>query len=129
MADVRKYTEQIAGAKKGKDVRSSIVAAINEVSDENNQYNQVKADILAAQKSVNADVKKNEQVQQAFDADLQEAKSVNSSLVQNTNAAAQQERSLEADISTAVRQEDSLEADISTAAQQERSLELYQLIY
>ena len=37
MADVRKYTEQIASAKKGKDVRAAIVSAINEVSDENRQ--------------------------------------------------------------------------------------------
>ena len=29
MADVRKYTEQIAGAKKGKDVRSAIINAIS----------------------------------------------------------------------------------------------------
>ena len=40
MANVRKYTEQIASAKKGKDVRAAIVSAINEVSDENNTYNQ-----------------------------------------------------------------------------------------
>ena len=50
MANVRKYTEQIASAKKGKDVRAAIVSAINEVSDENNTYNQTKADIQAAQK-------------------------------------------------------------------------------
>lgn len=49
MANVRKYTEQIARAKKGKDVRAAIVSAINEVSDENNTYNQTKADIQAAQ--------------------------------------------------------------------------------
>ena len=42
MANVRKYTEQIASAKKGKDVRAAIVSAINEVSDENNTYNQDK---------------------------------------------------------------------------------------
>ena len=56
MADVRQYTEQIANAKKGKDVRASIVAAINAVSDENNTYNQVKADILDAQKEISEDV-------------------------------------------------------------------------
>lgn len=40
MANVRKYTEQIASAKKGKDVRAAIVSAINEVSDENNTIRQ-----------------------------------------------------------------------------------------
>ena len=52
MANVKKYTDQIAKAQKGRDVRNSIVAAINEVSDENNSYNQVKATILAAQQDV-----------------------------------------------------------------------------
>ena len=52
MADVKKYTDQIAKAQKGRDVRASIVKAINEVSDENNSYNQVKEDILAAQSDV-----------------------------------------------------------------------------
>ena len=80
MADVRKYTEQIASAKKGKDVRSAIVNAINEVSDENNTYNQTKADIQAAQKSINADVTKNQQTQQAFNSNLQEVKTVQKDL-------------------------------------------------
>lgn len=39
MANVKKYTDQIAKAQKGRDVRDSIVKAINEVSDENNEYN------------------------------------------------------------------------------------------
>lgn len=52
MADVKKYTDQIAKAQKGRDVRNAIVAAINEVSDENNYYNQAKATILAAQQDV-----------------------------------------------------------------------------
>ena len=86
MADVRKYTEQIAGSKKGKDVRASIVAAINEVSDENNTYNQVKADILTAQEGINQDVTANRQTQQAFNTDLQEAKTVQSDLAAKTEA-------------------------------------------
>lgn len=52
MADVKKYTDQIAKAQKGRDVRDAIVKAINEVSDENNSYNQAKEDILAAQSDV-----------------------------------------------------------------------------
>lgn len=85
MADVRKYTEQIASAKKGKDVRAAIVSAINEVSDENNTYNQTKADIQAAQKSINADVTKNQQIQQAFNSNLQEAKEVQKDLAAKMN--------------------------------------------
>ena len=85
MADVRKYTEQIASAKKGKDVRAAIVSAINEVSDENNTYNQTKADIQAAQKSINADVTKNQQIKQAFNSDLQQAKEVQKDLAAKMN--------------------------------------------
>lgn len=48
MADVKKYTNQIAKAQKGRDVRDAIVNAINEVSDENNE----KADALDYKNSV-----------------------------------------------------------------------------
>ena len=50
MTDVRKYTEQIAKAQKGRDVRKAIVDAINEVSDENNTYNNTKEEVLEAAK-------------------------------------------------------------------------------
>ena len=151
MANVRQYTEQIAGAKKGKDVRASIVAAINEVSDENNQYNQVKADILAAQRAVNADVTENKQTQQAFNADLQEAKAVQSDLASETEAGDTlltnltrkvsdgntlytnltkkvtegntAHKNLNADITAAGQAERSLEEDITAAGRAESSLE------
>ncbi len=151
MADVRKYTEQIAGAKKGKDVRASIVAAINEVSDENNAYNQVKADILTAQEGINQDVTANRQTQQAFNTDLQEAKTVQSDLAAKTEAGNTllanltkkvsdgntlytnltkkvtegntTHKNLEADITAADQAEAGLEADITAAGQAERSLE------
>ena len=151
MANVKKYTEQIASAKKGKDVRSAIVNAINEVSDENNTYNQTKADIQAAQKSINADVTKNQQTQQAFNADLQEAKTVQSGLTEKNEAGNtlltnltkkvsdgntlltnltkkvtegnNTHKNLEADITAAGQAEESLEADITAAGQAEESLE------
>ena len=85
MADVRKYTEQIAGAKKGKDVRSAIINAINEVSDENNTYNQTKTDILAAQKAIDTEVTKNQQTQRVFNSNLQEAREVQKDLTAKMN--------------------------------------------
>ena len=151
MANVKQYTEQIAAAKKGKDVRASIVAAINEVSDENNQYNQVKADILAAQRAVNADVTKNQQTQQDFNADLQEAKTVRSDLTAKTEEGDTlltnltkkvsdgntlytnltkkvtegntAHKNLTTDITAAGQAESSLEEDITAAGQAESSLE------
>ena len=137
MANVRKYTEQIASAKKGKDVRAAIVSAINEVSDENNTYNQTKADIQAAQKSINADVTKNQQTQQAFNSDLQEAKEVQKDLTAKMNKGTTLAENLEKKNTTATSLDKSLgekntaatktvqtlETDIAAAGQAERSLE------
>jgi hypothetical protein len=151
MANVRKYTEQIASAKKGKDVRAAIVSAINEVSDENNTYNQTKADIQAAQKSINADVTKNQQTQQAFNSNLQEAKevqkdltakintgtalaenlekknttatSLDKSLGEKNTAATKTVQTLEADITAANTAAKTLEADITAANTAAQTLE------
>ena len=151
MADVRKYTEQIASAKKGKDVRAAIVSAINEVSDENNTYNQTKADIQAAQKSINADVTKNQQIQQAFNSNLQQAKEVqkdlaakmstgtalaenlekknttatylDKSLGEKNTAATKTVQTLEADITAATTAAKTLEADTTAANKAAQTLE------
>lgn len=151
MANVRKYTEQIAGAKKGKDVRAAIVSAINEVSDENNTYNQTKADIQAAQKSINADVTKNQQIQQAFNSSLQQAKevqkdlaakmntgtalaenlekknttatSLDKSLGEKNTAATKTVQTLEADITVANKAAKTLEADTAAANKAAQTLE------
>lgn len=151
MADVRKYTEQIASAKKGKDVRAAIVSAINEVSDENNTYNQTKADIQAAQKSINADVTKNQQIQQAFNSNLQQAKevqkdlsaemnigtalaenlkkknttatSLDKSLGEKNTAATKTVQTLEADITAANTAHKTLEADTAAANKAAQTLE------
>lgn len=151
MANVRKYTEQIAGAKKGKDVRAAIVSAINEVSDENNTYNQTKADIQAAQKSINADVTKNQQIQQAFNSNLQQAKevqkdlaakmntgtalaenlekknttatSLDKSLGEKNTAATKTVQTLEADITAANKAAKTLEADTAAANKAAQTLE------
>lgn len=80
MADVKKYTNQIAKAQKGRDVRDAIVNAINEVSDENNEYNQVKADILSAQSDIAEKVIKNEQTEQKFAADVKKAEELKQGL-------------------------------------------------
>lgn len=137
MANVRKYTEQIASAKKGKDVRAAIVSAINEVSDENNTYNQTKADIQATQKSINADVTKNQQTQQAFNSNLQEAKEVQKDLTAKMNkgttlaenlekkntTAASLDKSLGEKNTAATKTVQTLEADITAANTAAKTLE------
>lgn len=123
MADVRKYTEQIASAKKGKDVRAAIVSAINEVSDENNTYNQTKEDIQAAQKSINADVTKNQQIQQAFNSNLQQAKEVQKDLAAKMNTGTALAENLEKKNTTATSLDKSLGEKNTAAAKTVQTLE------
>ena len=123
MADVRKYTEQIAGAKKGKDVRAAIVSAINEVSDENNTYNQTKADIQAAQKSINADVTKNQQIQQTFNSNLQQAKEVQKDLAAKMNTGTALAENLEKKNTTATSLDKSLGEKNTAATKTVQTLE------
>nr|UVY35771.1 MAG: hypothetical protein [Bacteriophage sp.] len=123
MADVRKYTEQIAGAKKGKDVRAAIVSAINEVSDENNTYNQTKADIQAAQKSINADVTKNQQIQQTFNSNLQQAKEVQKDLATKMNTGTALAENLEKKNATATSLDKSLGEKNTAATKTVQTLE------
>lgn len=123
MANVRKYTEQIASAKKGKDVRAAIVSAINEVSDENNTYNQTKADIQAAQKSINADVTKNQQTQQAFNSNLQEAKEVQKDLAAKMNTGTVLAENLEKKNTTATSLDKSLGEKNTAATKTVQTLE------
>ena len=123
MANVRKYTEQIASAKKGKDVRAAIVSAINEVSDENNTYNQTKADIQAAQKSINADVTKNQQIQQAFNSNLQQAKEVQKDLAAKMNTGTALAENLEKKNTTATSLDKSLGEKNTVATKTVQTLE------
>ena len=123
MADVRKYTEQIASAKKGKDVRAAIVSAINEVSDENNKYNQTKAYIQAAQKSINADVTKNQQIQQAFNSNLQEVKEVKKDLAAKMNTGTTLAENLEKKNATATSLDKSLGEKNTAATKTVQTLE------
>ena len=122
MADVKKYTDQIAKAQKGRDVRDSIVNAINAVSDENNEYNQVKSDILAAQSDIAEKVAKNEQTEQTFAADVEKAEE----LKQGLDTDITQGNTLKSQLDTAVKTADTskknLDASNATAGQTENSL-------
>lgn len=122
MADVKKYTDQIAKAQKGRDVRNSIVNAINAVSDENNEYNQVKSDILAAQSDIAEKVAKNEQTEQTFAADVKKAEE----LKQGLDTDITQGNTLKSQLDTAVKTADTskknLDASNTTAGQTENSL-------
>lgn len=123
MADVKKYTDQIAKAQKGRDVRNSIVNAINAVSDENNEYNQVKSDILAAQSDIAEKVAKNEQTEQTFAADVKKAEE----LKQGLDTDITQGNTLKSQLDTAVKTADTskknLDASNTTAGQTKTALD------
>ena len=122
MANVKKYTDQIAKAQKGRDVREAIVNAINEVSDENNEYNQVKADILSAQSDIAEKVIKNEQTEQTFAADVKKAEELKQGLDTDITQGTALKSQLDAAVETAETSKKNLDASNATAGQTENSL-------
>lgn len=125
MANVKKYTDQIAKAQKGRDVRDSIVNAINAVSDENNEYNQVKADILSAQSDITEKVKKNEQTEKTFAADVKKAEALKQGLDADITQGTTLKSQLDAAVETADASKQNLDASNATAEQTENSLNGY----
>ena len=115
MANVKKYTDQIAKAQKGRDVRDAIVNAINAVSDENNEYNQVKTDILEAQTDITEKVAKNEHTEQTFAADVKKAEALKQGLDSNIKQGTALKGQLDTAVSTANTAKKNLD-DSNTAA-------------
>lgn len=123
MADVKKYTNQIAKAQKGRDVRDAIVNAINEVSDENNEYNQVKADILSAQSDIAEKVIKNEQTEQTFAADVKKAEELKQGLDTDITQGTALKSQLDAAVKTADASKKNLDASNATATKTKTDLD------
>lgn len=123
MANVKKYTDQIAKAQKGRDVRDAIVNAINAVSDENNEYNQVKADILEAQTDITEKVAKNEHTEQTFAANVKKAEALKQGLDSNIKQGTALKGQLDAAVSTANTAKKNLDSTNTTAAQRKTDLD------
>lgn len=123
MANVKKYTDQIAKAQKGRDVRDAIVNAINAVSDENNEYNQVKTDILEAQTDITEKVAKNEHTEQTFAADVKKAEALKQGLDSNIEQGTALKGQLDAAVSTANTAKKNLDSTNATAAQRKTDLD------
>lgn len=122
MANVKKYTDQIAKAQKGRDVRDAIVNAINAVSDENNEYNQVKTDILEAQTDITEKVAKNEHTEQTFAADVKKAEVLKQGLDSNIEQGTALKGQLDTAVSTANTAKKNLDSTNTTAAQRKTDL-------
>lgn len=123
MANVKKYTDQIAKAQKGRDVRDAIVDAINAVSDENNEYNQVKTDILEAQTDITEKVAKNAHTEQKFVADVKKAETLKQGLDSNIEQGTALKSQLETTISTADTGKKNLDASNTTAGKTKTALD------
>lgn len=123
MANVKKYTDQIAKAQKGRDVRDAIVNAINAVSDENNEYNQVKTDILEAQADIAEKVAKNEHTEQTFAADVKKAEALKQGLDSNIEQGTALKGQLDTAVSTANTAKKNLDSTNTTAAQRKTDLD------
>lgn len=78
MANIKPYTDEIANAVYGEEVRSSIINALNKVNDDNNSYQDIKNQIVASKDDVNEAVAE-------FDAKVASAQDVTSALVDATS--------------------------------------------
>jgi hypothetical protein len=78
MANIKPYTDEIANAVYGEEVRSSIINALNKVNDDNNSYQNIKNQIVASKDDVNEAVAE-------FDAKVASAQDATTALIDATS--------------------------------------------
>lgn len=78
MANIKPYTDEIANAVYGEEVRSSIINALNKVNDDNNSYQDIKNQIIASKDDVNEAVAE-------FDAKVASAQDATTALINVTS--------------------------------------------
>ena len=78
MANIKPYTDEIANAVYGEEVRSSIINALNKVNDDNNSYQDIKNQIVASKDDVNEAVAE-------FDAKVASAQDATTALINSTS--------------------------------------------
>ena len=78
MANIKPYTDEIANAVYGEEVRSSIINALNKVNDDNNSYQDIKNQIVASKDDVNEAVAE-------FDVKVASAQDATSALIDATS--------------------------------------------
>ena len=78
MANIKPYTDEIANAVYGEEVRSSIINALNKVNDDNNSYQDIKNQIVASKDDANEAVAE-------FDAKVASAQDATSALIDATS--------------------------------------------
>lgn len=116
MADIAAYTDQIAKAIYGEEVRSSIIGALNKVNDDNNSYQQIKT--IVEQHAAEIDT----YVQQ-FDGKVQSAQAATSALETATTNASSAKTELTDTISAAGTARGNLQSTIDAAGTKQSNLQ------
>ena len=78
MANIKPYTDEIANAVYGEEVRNSIINALNKVNDDNDSYQDIKNQIVASKDDVNETVAE-------FDAKVASAQDATTALINATS--------------------------------------------
>ena len=115
MANIKPYTDEIANAVYGEEVRSSIINALNKVNDDNNSYQDIKNQIVASKDDVNEAVTE-------FDAKVASAQDATTALINATSKGNTAKSALDSAITSANNAESTLKSATSSANNAESTL-------
>lgn len=115
MANIKPYTDEIANAVYGEEVRSSIINALNKVNDDNNSYQDIKNQIVASKDDVNEAVTE-------FDAKVASAQDATTALIDATSKGNTAKSALESAITSANTARTNLVSATSSANNTESTL-------
>ena len=115
MANIKPYTDEIANAVYGEEVRSSIINALNKVNDDNNSYQNIKNQIIASKDDVNEAVAE-------FDAKVASAQDATTALIDATTKGNTAKKNLDSSINSANTARTNLVSATSSANNAESTL-------
>lgn len=115
MANIKPYTDEIANAVYGEEVRSSIINALNKVNDDNNSYQDIKNQIVASKDDVNEAVAE-------FDAKVASAQDATTALIDATSKGNTAKSALDSAITSANTARTNLVSATSSANNTESTL-------
>lgn len=115
MANIKPYTDEIANAVYGEEVRSSIINALNKVNDDNNSYQDIKNQIVASKDDVNEAVAE-------FDAKVASAQDATTALIDATSKGNTAKSTLDSAITSANTARTNLVSATSSANNAESTL-------
>lgn len=115
MANIKPYTDEIANAVYGEEVRSSIINALNKVNDDNNSYQDIKNQIVASKDDVNEAVAE-------FDAKVASAQDATTALIDATSTGNTAKSALDSAITSANTARTNLVSATSSANNAESTL-------